>query len=93
MSWHASVIGCGDHAMPDGCVGAGTAFWSPLTAPASLANRRGSLTIAAFCGAASGTLMTSIRHFEGLAPVGVFVLLPSQPAIWAAVRTVDVPET
>ena len=52
---------------------------------------RGSLTIAASCGLASGTLMTSIRHLDGLSPVGGPEFSPSQPASSAGGRTVDVP--
>src|SRR5918997_3890226 len=109
MSWQASVIGDGDQVWPPvdafvpgphcgsalahGCCGDGTSFWRPLTAPPSLANSRGVLTTAACCGAASGTLMISIRHFEGSSPVGVLVLLASQPASSASGRTDAVPDT
>ena len=60
-------------AVAHGCCGVGTAFCRPLTRTGrASANSRDSSTTAEFCGAASGTLMTSIRHFDGLAPVGVF---------------------
>ncbi len=56
-----------------------------------LLNRRGLLTIEAVCGAASGTLITSMRKF---AVFGSAVELPPlQPAISAAVRMPAVPET
>ena len=47
-----------------------------------LLNRRGLLTIAAFCGAASGTLITSMRKFAVVGSVSE--LLPLQPASSAA---------
>ena len=53
-------------------------------------NSRGSLTIAAAAGVASGTLMTSIRHWDGFG----FVAAPaSQPASSVAARTPAVPWT
>ena len=65
MSWQASVIGVGPQFIPDGCCGVGGAFCSPLIAPVTgSANSRGMLTIAAFCGAASGTLITSMRQSD-----------------------------
>ena len=82
MSWQESVVGVGCHGIPDGWSGVGGSFWRPLIAPvAGSVNRRGSLTMAASSGAASGTLMTSMRHRAGLAvPVGGPVAGPSQPA-------------
>ena len=56
---------------------------------------RGWLTMAAVCGAASGTLITSMRHCVGLPEVtgaGLLALAFSQPASSAAGRTPDVPE-
>src|ERR687896_868622 len=97
MSWHASVIGVGPQAMPDGWFGVCGAFWSPLRAPVSASLKsRTSFTTAAFWGAASGTLMTSIRHLDGLSPTGgppPDVGSPSQPASSAGGRTLEVPET
>jgi hypothetical protein len=69
MSWQASVIGDGNHAMPEGCCGVGSVFWRPSIAPVCWSvNNRGSLTIAAVSGAATGTLMTSIRQRDGFSP-------------------------
>ena len=111
MSWQEFVSGTGDQVWPPvapvpgphcgvalahGCSGVGGAFCRPLTAPVdSLRNSRGSPTIAAFCGAASGTRMTSIRHCDGLASSGVsFAIGPLQPASSALERIVpDVPWT
>ena len=53
-------------------------------------NSRGPLTIAAAAGSASGTLMTSIRHRAGFAPVAGS---SAQPASVVAGRTPAVPET
>ena len=55
-------------AVPDGCSGCvGPVFCRPLTAPVTgSVKMRGWLTIAAVSGAASGTLMTSMRHCVGL---------------------------
>ena len=62
MSWQASVIGVGPHGIPDGWFGVGGAFWSPFIAPVTgSVKSRTLLTTAAFCGAASGTLITSMR--------------------------------
>ena len=91
MSWHVFVFGIGEYGVPDGCSGCrGSVFCRPLNAPvAGSVKIRGWLTIAAVSGAASGTLMTSIRHCVGLpvvtgaAVAGAF----SQPASSAAGRT------
>src|SRR5262245_60673379 len=98
MSWQDSVVGDCDQFVPDGCCGVGITFWRPLICPVVVLRiRRGLLTTAAFCGAASGTLMTSIRHREmfssksGLFAAGPGVLTSAQPAI--VVRTPIVPWT
>ena len=80
-------------ALAHGCCGVGTSFWRPLTAPLAPANSRGVPMTAACVGAATGTLMMSIRHFDGFAPVGVLVLLPSHPANSALSRGAAVPDT
>src|SRR5687768_8555625 len=91
MSWQASVIGDGPHGAPEGWVGVGNVFWRPSMAPVTgLVNSRGSLTTAAVAGAASGTLMTSMRQRDGFSPVGGLLL---HPARVTAGRTPAVPET
>ena len=91
MSWQASVIGVGPHGMPDGCSGVGGAFCRPSMAPvAGSVNSRGPLTTAAVSGAASGTLMTSMRQRDGFSPFAGLLL---QPASVVAGRTPAVPDT
>jgi hypothetical protein len=91
MSWQASVIGVGPQFIPDGCSGVGGWFCRPLMAPVAVSVKsRGPLTIAAAAGFASGTLMTSIRHRAGLAPVAGS---STQPSSVEAGRTPAVPET
>ena len=69
MSWHASVIGTGPHGIPDGWSGVCGAFCRPSIAPvAGSVKSRGWLTTAAVCGAASGTLITSIDQRPGFEP-------------------------
>ena len=53
--------------------------------------RRGLLTMAAVCGAASGTLITSMRKFDVVGSVEE--LLPLQPASSVPARMPAVPET
>ena len=99
MSWQESVDGVGDQGVPDGCSGVGGAFWRLLICPvAGLANRRGPPTTAAFCGAASGTLITSIRNCESSwSKCGVATVVPAgsalQPASSVLGRTPPVPLT
>jgi hypothetical protein len=79
-------------ALAHGCCGVDGAFCRPLTAPVvSLRNRRGSLTIAAWVGFASGTLMTSIRHCDGFEVSGPPGLQVAISSVWPIVP--DVPET
>src|SRR5687768_3996195 len=96
MSWQVLVFGTGEYAVPDGCGVPDTVFCRPLNAPvAGSVKIRGWLTMAAVWGAASGTLMTSIRHWAGSPVVtgaGLFELAFTQPASSVADRTVDVPE-
>src|SRR5690349_21292638 len=72
-----------------GCFGVVGPFCRPLTAPvSSFLKRRGSFTTAAAFGLASGTLMTSIRHWDGF---GLVAAPLSQPASSVAARTPAVP--
>jgi hypothetical protein len=69
----------------------GGAFWRPSIAPVTgSVNSRGPPTTAAWLGAASGTLMISMRQRAGFAPVGGS---STHPARVAAGRTPAVPET
>src|SRR4051794_26927734 len=78
-------------ALAHGCCGVDGVFWRPFSAPVvSFLNSRGSLTIAAVAGAASGTLMTSMRHWDGF---GLVAAPPSQPSSSVAARTPAVPCT
>ena len=78
--------------MPDGWFGVCGAFWRPLTAPVvSSRNSRGSATIAAFCGCASGTRMTSIRHCDGFGLVAGPASHVVRSSVWPIVP--EVPET
>ena len=70
-------------------------FWRPLNAPVTGSVKiRGWLTICAVSGAASGTLITSIRHCVGLPVVTGSVVRAafSQPASSSGERTPEVPE-
>jgi hypothetical protein len=81
--------------VPEGCNVPGSVFWSPLNAPvAGSVKIRGWLTIAAVSGAASGTLITSMRHCVGFPVVtGLCVSAAfSQPASSSGERTPTVPE-
>ena len=99
MSWHESVVGEGPHGIPDGCSGVGFAFWRVLIWPvASSAKSRGVFTTAAFWGAASGTLITSIRNCDSSwSKCGVARVVPAgrllQPASSKGDRTPAVPLT
>jgi hypothetical protein len=99
MSWHESVDGDGEYGVPDGCSGIGGPFWRLLSWPvASSLNSRGPFTSAAFCGAPSGTLITSIRNCDRpSSKCGVATVVPEGSALQlassAAERTAPVPFT
>ena len=101
-SWHESVVGFGPQGMPDGCSGAGSDVLEAVDLAGRLGfrKRRGPPTTAAFCGAASGTLITSIRQFESCSskrgvsdPEGGMPAIALQVASSVVERTPPVPET
>ena len=86
MSWHMLVwaVDC----VPGPCA---PPFHKPRTALAESAKMRGELTIRAFCGAATGTLITSILNRDvvvSLSDVSALQPVSSDPE-----RTGPVPET
>src|SRR5690242_18436961 len=86
MSWHMLV--CDVVWVPGPCV---PPFHKPRTGLAESAKMRGELTIRAFCGAASGTLMTSILNRDVVVSVSDAPRL--QPVSSDPERTGPVPET